>query len=58
MTMENPHSKYLTKKGSQNDSDALSRWPDLHHEIVAYEDLVQEKDPEIGSEFVFVMYHM
>ena len=48
----------LYRKGTENDSDALSRRPDLHHEIVAYEDLVQEKDLEIGNEFFSSMYHM
>ena len=48
----------LYRKGTENDSDALSRRPDLHHEIVAYEDLVQEKDLEIGNEFFSNMYHM
>ena len=27
----------MTRKGTENDSDVLSRRPDLHHEIVAYE---------------------
>jgi hypothetical protein len=29
------------RKGTENDSDALSRRPDLHHEITEYDNLVQ-----------------
>ena len=39
------------RKGSENDSDALSRRPDLHHEITTYDNLVQEKDLEIANDF-------
>ena len=53
-----PTFEILYRKGTENDSDALSRRPDLHHEIVKYEDLVQEKDLEIGNEFFSSMYHM
>jgi transposase InsO family protein len=48
----------LYRKGSENDSDALSRRPDLHHEIVTYDKLVQEKELEIANDFFSSMYHM
>jgi hypothetical protein len=48
----------IYRKGSENDSDALSRRPNLHHEITTYDNLVQEKDLEIANEFFSSMYHL
>ena len=46
-----PTFEILYRKVSENDSDALSRRPDLHHEIVTYDNLVQEKELEIANDF-------
>ncbi len=48
----------LYRKGSENDSDALSRRPDLHYEIIKCDNLIQEKDLEIANHFFSSMYHI
>ena len=48
----------LYRKGELNDSDALSRRPDLHHAVCKYEDLVQEADLETANEFFSSMCHL
>jgi hypothetical protein len=53
-----PTFEILYRKGYENDSDALSRRPDLHHEITTYDNLVQENDLEIANEFFSSICHM
>ena len=52
-----PTFEILYREGSDNDSDALSRRPDLHREIVTYDNLVQEKELEIANDFLEHVSH-
>ena len=46
------------RKGFENDSDALSRRPDLHHSITKLEDQLNESDLETANTFFSSMCHL
>ena len=48
----------LYRKGEDNDSDALSRRPDLHFSVTKYTDMVNENDLELANEFFSSMCHL